>query len=127
MASEYRGSFRNPAFVNRTTGKPLPDTGGWQGRHMAAIRAAVNGANNDHEGSIVRMIDAWASYADAHRARYESGIGDDGVLGDEWEAMGRAIRALLNGESGRLDCGTLDAFIPDTLNAEGFDPDCGGR
>lgn len=130
MASETRGyahAFRNPAFVNRTTGNPLPNDTGWQDRHVKAIRAAIGGANLDHEGSLVRMIDAWATYADAHAKRYESSIGADGVLGDEWEAMGRAIRALLNGETGRLDCGTLDAFLHDTLHAEGFDPDCGGR
>lgn len=125
MASENRGyvhAFRNPAFVNRTTGNPLPNDTGWQTRHMAAIRMA-----HPTEAPIVGLCLSWAAYADAHRARYESGIGDDGVLGAEWEAIGSAIRGLLNGECGRLDCGTLDAFLHDTLHAEGFDPDVGGK
>jgi hypothetical protein len=41
------------------------------------------------------------------------------VIGDAWEEIGRAILVLLNGETGRLDCGTLDAFIRDTLESEG--------
>lgn len=47
------------------------------------------------------------------------GIGEDYVLGPEWATIGRALLALLNGETGRLDCGTLDGIIRDTLRAEG--------
>ncbi len=70
---------------------------------------------------IVMMIEAWARYADQHAGRYESGIGDDGFLGPEWEQIGKSILALLNGECGDLDCGTVDALIRDMLKAEGFE------
>lgn len=73
-----------------------------------------------HESSIIRLLTAWAEYADAHKERYESGIGDDGVLGPAWQAIGENIRTLLNGDCGRLDCGTLDGFLCDTLQAEGY-------
>jgi len=69
------------------------------------------------------MLRGWLTYADRHQARYHSGIGADGVLGDEWAALGHAILGLLNGETGRLDCGTLDALIRGTLVAEGFGSD----
>jgi hypothetical protein len=95
---------------------PKGNMGGWQERHTLAVRAP-RGA----EGPIVNLLDAWTRYANQHAARYDSGIGSDGVLGPEWATIGRAIRGLLNGESGRLDCGTLDGFILDTLKSEGFE------
>jgi hypothetical protein len=95
---------------------------GWDIRHNSALGAAINGAVNvPFESPIARMLESWGEYAKAHRARYESKIGDDGVLGQEWEAIGIGIRGLLNGETGRLDCGTLDAFILDTLSENGVD------
>lgn len=63
------------------------------------------------ERAIVYMLKGWAEYADAHAKRYDSAIGDDGVLGDPWETIGQSIIDLLNGETGRLDCGTLDGVI----------------
>lgn len=116
-ARNYSHTFRYPAFT-RGDGGRMPNTFGWQDRHMAALRAPM-----EVESAVSDLIVGWAQYADRHRARYESGIGEDGVLGPAWAAIGASIRALLNGETGRLDCGTLDGFICDTLTAEGFDPD----
>lgn len=111
---KYAEILRNPSFVNHRTGKRTPNDTGWQDRHMAALRAPVG-----FEAAIVSMLAGWATYADQHRARYESRVTDDGVMGDEWTGIGRSILALLNGETGRLDCGTLDGFIRDTLASEG--------
>lgn len=85
---------------------------------MAAVRAP-RGA----EIPIVNLVNAWTDYANRHRARYDSGIGDDGVLGPAWAQIGASIRTLLNGESGQLDCGTIDGFVCDVLTAEGVNPD----
>jgi hypothetical protein len=41
-------------------------------------------------------------------------------MGPEWFALGKAIHGLLDGETGRLDCGTLSTIIHDTAAAEGF-------
>ena len=109
--------LRNPSFTNRTTGRRMPNDNGWQDRHIAAILAP-----SAFEAAIVGMLAGWARYADAWRSR-ESPIGNDYVLGPEWEAIGRGIHGLLNGETGRLDCGTLSAFIYDTLETEGFKRD----
>ena len=95
-----------------------PDTTGWKQRHLSAITAPKAA-----EVGIVNMLKAWLSYADSHQERYESGIGDDGVLGPQWAQIGSSLRMLLNGEAGRLDCGTLDSIICDNLTAQGFDPD----
>ena len=111
----YAQAFRNPSFINSATGKVMPNDTGWQTPHLAALSAP-----RDFEREIVALIEAWARYADTHLARYATGIGNDGVLGDAWMEIARGIRALLNGETGRLDCGMLDGFICDTLAAEGF-------
>ena len=91
----------------------------WVAQHMNAVNCPRNAA----ERSIVNAIESWLMYADFHSARYESGIGDDGVLGPAWAQWGASLRTLLNGDCGRLDCGTLDSLLCNTLTAEGFDPD----
>ena len=88
----------------------------WGARHCAAWREPQG-----PEAGIVNMIQAAAQYADYHALRFESKIGDDGVLGDHWAEIMRAVRGLLNGECGRLDCGTVDGLILDMLKAEGIE------
>jgi len=73
--------------------------------------------------NLKQLALAWLMYADSHQERFESTIGDDQFLGPEWAKIGAALRELLNGELGRLDGGTLDGVLYDTLKAEGFDPD----
>jgi len=92
--------------------------GDWQGRHLRAIDFP-----HGQERPVVHMLRGWLEYADAHAQRYESGIGEDGVLGPAWAEIGDALRQLLNGELGRLDAGTLDSVLYETLKGEGFDPD----
>ena len=76
-----------------------------------------------HERAIRSMLKGWAGYADAAKARFESPIGEDYVLGPPWEAMGKTIIALLDGITGGLDCGDVDSFIRQCLTEEGFDGD----
>lgn len=92
---------------------------GYWRRHELAI---------DHptgpERPFIGMLRGWLEYADTHRTRFESGIGEDYVLGPEWERIGRGLRAMLNGDLGRrLDCGALDSIILDALKDEGFGDD----
>ena len=118
MPRKHMDAYTHPPFTRRSDGGKMPDDTGWQDRHMRALRLP-SGA----EIGINGLIAGWASYADRHYARYGSGVGDDGVLGPAWAQVGAGIRRLLNGETGRFDCGTLDGFICDSLAAEGFDPD----
>lgn len=60
---------------------------------------------------ILGMARCLADYADEHHERYGSDIGEDVFLGREWETMARALLGLLNGETGRLDCGLVDKAI----------------
>lgn len=110
----YVRTFNSPSFVNKTTGQVMPNDTGWQTRHMSAL-AVPRG----FEASITAMIQGWALFADEYRKRSESPIGEDNALGHEWGSVGRAIIMLLNGETGRLDCGTLHGFIRDTMETEG--------
>jgi len=116
----------NQAAIERAAASTFPNNG-WSVRH--AIAFADKGpvepttARMVAQKSIAYLMRAWLLYADAHSAMYESGIGADHVLGDEWAKIGYALRGLLNGELGDLDGGTCDHIIADALDTEGFDPD----
>lgn len=112
----YLDDLRNPTFLNGK-GERMPNDSGWQDRHIAALRGYRAIA---FETDIVNLLTGWAKYADSHQVRYEDGIGSDGMFGPAWARLGAGIHALLDGETGRLDCGTLSAFIHNTLQAEGF-------
>jgi hypothetical protein len=52
-----------------------------------------------YEGEpLLVMADALLSYAKAYRARFESPIGEDGVLGKPYCEALAGVRALLNGD-----------------------------
>ena len=87
----------------------------WGARHADAFDSP-----RGMERPIVGLYRALAEYADTHLARYASPIGDDGVLGDEWMQMLKALGGLLNGELGRLDGGTLDALRYALAETAGF-------
>lgn len=88
----------------------------WMAQHNEAIDYPKG-----FEVPVVRMLLYWAKYAEEHNKRFESPIGEDYVLGPQWQTLGESIRGLLNGETGRLDCGTLDGFILQTMRENGFD------
>lgn len=112
----YTTLLARPQFLNQA-GEKMPNTGGWQERHTAALRAPTYA-----EEGILSILRGWLQYADRHRLQFESGIGEDYVLGPHWADIGRGIRGLLNGELGRLDGGTLDGLIFDVLGSEDMDP-----
>jgi hypothetical protein len=96
---------------------------GYWRRHKEAFTYAFVPSKPKLESGIAMMLHGWVAYADAHKAAYESGIGEDGVLGPEWRDIGLSLLGLLNGDLGRLDGGALDAAIRGSLEAEGFNPD----
>jgi hypothetical protein len=71
--------------------------------------------------SIGDMLRALARYADDHAKQYDSPIAEDGVLGSDWEVALRAVVNLLNGETGRLDCGDVDHAARAMYRAAGFE------
>ncbi len=107
-------------YLDRLTATPKgPSDNGWIERHQEAVLCP----RPDYEQALVEMLSSWLRYADAVTNCWESGIGQDGVLGTEWAAIGSGLRGLLNGEIGRLDGGTVDSILVNALTDEGFDPD----
>jgi hypothetical protein len=100
-------------MMNVKLAAPTPT---WLVNHRLAMSAPRPG----HEAAIVGMLNAWLAYEAVHLKAFESKLGEDYVLGPAWESMGKAIRDLLNGTTGRLDCGTIDGVICDHLRAQGF-------
>jgi len=105
--------------VTQSTLKAESSGEGWGLNHARAMSTKY--ARSDFELAIGGMVKNLALYADAHAKEYESSLGDDYVLGPEWAAMVRGLIGLLNGETGRLDCGTLDAVLRGMLNREGLE------
>lgn len=88
--------------------------------HMGALSLYKT---TDHGKALRRMLEGWEDYARAYRKRYECSIGDDGVIGDYWREVGLAIKKLLDGETGGLDCGSIAANITNMIEAEGLKTD----
>ena len=111
MKKLYKGKlFERPKYSNAS---------GWVDQHMRAVNQPKPGL----EKTFIEMLSGWLGYADAHEQEYSSGIGEDRVLGPQWAQIGAALRDLLNGDTGRLDCGTLDSLIVNTLESQDFNPD----
>ena len=89
---------------------------GWWRNHLQAW-SSPRGV----ERGITGLFKAAADYADTHKARFETPIGEDYFLGtDGFLPLIKAIRVFLNGELGRLDGGTLDALLFAMLEEAGF-------
>ncbi len=84
---------------------------------------AIAGKTNAHGRAVMQLLQAWDRYAVAHESRYETPIGTDGVMGPYWAEVGLAIKRLLDGETGGLDCGSLAHNITAAIEAQGFETD----
>lgn len=93
----------------------------WGQAHLDAFFGR-NCSKGTQGRAIASMTRALAEYADAHEKMFECPIGDDHVLRPHWADMVRAVRGMLNGETGNLDCGTMDRLLCDMLRAERFEP-----
>lgn len=65
----------------------------------------------DHEKALRMMIEGLSLYLESHRNTYDSPVGDDYVLGPHATDIANGLLGLLNGETGRIDCGKMDAWI----------------
>ncbi len=82
--------------------------------HNEAIRRARR-----FELPIIRGLQAWEQYAQVHKQTYDAPVMEDGTIGDYWAAWGFALRCLLQGQTGRLNCGHLDRYILELLKYHG--------
>lgn len=102
---------------------PTANSDGQETVNASQHRRALEGRTNSHGRALVAMLAAWEQYSDAHRARFDDGIGQDYVIGPYWAEVGLAIKRLLDGETGGLDCGSLAHNITAMIEAEGFKTD----
>lgn len=90
----------------------------WAQNHLSAWQSTTNAT----EQSIRNMIEGWGAHADQHFDKFGSLLVNDYVLGPAWADIGQGILRLLNGSTGRFDCGTLDGLIRQIgRDAGGFD------
>ena len=89
--------------------------------HCRARHISYIGSGKGFASVLRRMLESWEDYAVRHRQEYESSIGDDGVLGSDWEAIGDGLRSLLNGDTSGWDSGSLDHNILVTMREHGID------
>lgn len=104
--------------------------GGARGKQQEAVPPAPQWLINHHkalqnpysgEAPIVTLRSALIQYGVYYPERFEScNLGEDTVLGPAWLQIAKGYLALLNGETGRLDCGTLDGELRDMARRFGF-------
>lgn len=87
----------------------------WQRQHLKAL-VSPEGL----EVPILGLINSLTTYMFEHESRYGSLIAEDYVLGPQFLKAAKAVRKLLNGETGRLDCGEMDSTIRRMLFSAGF-------
>lgn len=71
--------------------------------------------------ALKQMLTGWANYAVVHQLRYKEPIGHDTALGPEWIAIGKALKGSLDGDTGGLDCGSIDQNILECMTENGVD------
>jgi len=86
----------------------------WQERHYAAL-AAPRGP----ERSIVALMEGMDKYL----THSHLDIRRDYVLGESFGQILEGFIGLLNGETGRLDCGSLDTWARTCADQIGYDLD----
>lgn len=104
-------------------GNPRNGDGNITVSYSQHVAATQHGRTNAHGRALIKLLAAWEEYADAHQDRFGDGIGDDYVLGPYWANVGLAIKRLLDGETGGLDCGSIDRRVSEQIEAAGFKTD----
>ena len=92
----------------------------WARNHVAAFTGA-----QDNERVVINLVCALAQYLEGYGLRDEHGdeqnlLAHDYVLGPAWSRIWVGARGLLNGECGRLDCGTIDGLLGELAYAAGY-------
>jgi len=92
----------------------------WEKQHELMMK----NPRGAHVCALVQLYRGLHEYAAAHQRVYGSAIGDDYVLSEGFAEVCSGFLTLLNGETGLLDCGTLDGGIRELCrknNVEGFE------
>jgi hypothetical protein len=121
---EFRGPTHNSAGQECVAS--------YEHRHAKAAGYRPQHSRNTKERTAqayAAMVQGWADYAEAYRAQNSEQnaldepalIGNDGYAASEWEAIGRALLALLNMDNGGFDGGSMDHNIRETMREHGIE------
>ncbi len=91
----------------------------WGLAHVCAMRQPVGGA----ERAIGHLLRGLVAYVDGYKEEFDSHVGSDYVLGEHVKDVALSIIGLLNGPTGRLDCGTVDREIRELCKLAEIDLD----
>jgi hypothetical protein len=80
--------------------------------HRYAMRRVYT---SPHGRAIRSMLEGWARYADVYVDRYDSKVGEDGVIGEQWASIGKALYRMLDGDLGGFDGFSLARNIVDIM------------
>jgi hypothetical protein len=94
-----------------------------RGRRNSAETVLGYSTSGPFDSPIGAILKNLAVYADSHHQQYGSRLADDYILGVSWRRCLSGVRELLNGETGRLDCGDVDRAILAMYTAAGFEGD----
>lgn len=81
------------------------------GNYLDTSRRWYPTAYSHHDAALVRYFQGWLGLADALT---DLTVSDPDLAASgfrSWVLIGSRLRELLNGPSGRLDCGTLDSLL----------------
>ena len=101
---QWQARYANGHKSRGLQGAMMIDT--WKQNHMKAMVEPVR-----FEIPISGFLKAIQDYASLYEERFEGVIGNDGVLGDGLKDIIQGLRTLLNGDCGRIDCGTIDSKL----------------
>lgn len=85
--------------------------------HRRALHENLRGFSTP----MKEMLSGWEAYAQKHKQRYFDLISVDATLGPEWLAIGKALKGLLDGDMGGLDCGSISQNILECMEENGVD------
>lgn len=72
------------------------------------------------ENAIAHLIRGLVAYAEVYQARYQVPIASDVCLSVDWLKIAQGIVGLLDGDTGRFDCPTLDGTVRSCAEQAGF-------
>jgi hypothetical protein len=88
----------------------------WASLHLSAWYHG-----SDRETAIRHLIQGFGALNDTSISDGGCRLGDDGYFCDHARDVIQALRAMLNLDCGRFDCGTLDGLLLDLASAAGLE------
>lgn len=72
------------------------------------------------EDALAHLVRGLIAYRAAYVERYQVEISADPALAESWAETARGILGLLDGDTGRFDCATIDGMIRSTAANAGY-------